>query len=162
MGKALVVYYSMTGNVKLLAKKAAVLLGADLEELIDQSKWTGMNGFFRRAHRAIIKGVTTLNTTKYNPKDYEQVLVFSPHWGQYVCPAVRTYLKQNKDSLQELSLVMLGSFTKNAEGAKKEIESLGFRLTSVLNLLDKGQTWTKTGELQGENLTKLIDFIDKI
>jgi len=160
MSKVLIVFYSRTGNVKLLAKTAAKLLDADVEELIDHSKWKGVDGFFNRAHRAIIKGDTTLDATKYDPGDYENVLVFSPHWGQYFCPAVRTYLKQKKDSIRKLSLVMLGSFTKDAEGAKKELEALGFSLNGVLNLLDKGQAGKETGELQGENLTKLKEFID--
>jgi flavodoxin len=162
MNKVLIVFYSMTGNVKLLAKKAARLLNADVEELIDQSKWTGVDGFFRRAHRAIIRGDTVLNATKYDPKDYEKIIVFSPHWGKYVCPAIRTYLKQNMNFIRELSLVMLGSFTKDAEGAKKELESLGFNIKNIMNLFDKGQAGKETGELQGENLTKLKEFIEML
>jgi flavodoxin len=160
MSKVLIVYYSKTGNVRLLAKKAAQLLNADVEELIDKTEWTGIDGFFRRAHRAIIRGYTTLEATKYNPKSYEKILVLSPLWGPTIAPAVRTYLKQNKESISALSLIVLGMYSNSSE-AKKEVESKGFKLNGVLGLLDKGQTGKETGELQGENLTKLKEFVER-
>ena len=161
MSKTLIVYYSKSGNVRLLANKASQLLEADVEELIDNTKWTGIDGFFRRAHRAMVKGETKLSDTKYSPKDYEKILVLSPLWGPTVCPAIRTYLKRYKDSINELNLVVLGAFS-NGSGAKEEAESIGYTLNSFMALLDKGQTGKKTGELQSENLTKLTDFIAQL
>ena len=161
MSNALVIYFSKTGNVKLLANKAVQLLSADVEELIDKSKWTGIDGFVRRAHRAMVKGDTILNDTKYNANDYDTVLVFSPLWGPTVCPAVRTYLKQNKNNISKLNLVVLGGFS-DGSGAKEEIESMGFSLNSFMALLDKGQTGKETGELQGDNLAKLTEFITRL
>jgi len=161
MSKNLIVYYSKTGNVRLLAQTAAQLLDADVEELIDKSKWTGVDGFVRRAHRAMVKGDTALNPTRYAPNNYEQILVFSPLWGPTVCPAVRTYLKQQKDLIDELNLVVLGAFS-DGSGAKKEAEDMGFRLNSFLALLDKGQMGKETGELQGKNLIKLKEFVELI
>ena len=161
MSKTLITFYSKTGNVRLLAKKAAQLLEADVEELVDLSKWTGIDGFVRRAHRAIVRGGTSLSATQYDPKNYEKILVFSPLWGPTVCPAIRTYLKQNKDFIQELNLVVLGAFS-DGSGAKVEAESMGYRLNGFLALLDKGQTGKDTGELQGENLTKLTEFIERL
>ena len=162
MNTVLVVYFSKTGNVRLLANKAVEMLSADTEELIDQSKWTSIDGFFRRAHRSIIKGDTTLNSVKYNPNDYEKILVFSPYWGPNICPAVRTYLKQNKDSIRELNLVMLGAFTTDPGKVKNEIESMGFKLNGLLSLLDKGQSGKETGELKGDNLLLLSEFVEQI
>lgn len=159
MSKTLIVFYSLTGNVKLLAKAAAQLIEADIEELVDNSKWTGPDGFIRRARRASKRGDTTLGATKYDPKDYEKNLVLSPLWGPTICPAIRTYLKQQKDSINELSLVVLGGWS-DSSGAKEEVASMGFKLNGVLGLLDKGQTGKETGKLQGENLTKLKEFID--
>ena len=162
MNTVLVVYFSKTGNVKLLARKAVELLNADVEELIDNTKWTGADGFFRRARRSINKGDTVIDPVKYNPKDYEKILVFSPYWGPNICPAVRTYLKQNKDFIQELSFVMLGAFTTDSGKVKTEVESMGFKLNSLLSLLDKGQSGKGTGELQGENLLRLREFVEQI
>ncbi|MBE5986305.1 hypothetical protein BXY41_106168 [Lacrimispora xylanisolvens] len=161
MSKTLIVFYSRTGNVRLLAQKAAQLLSADVEELKDHSEWSGSIGFVRRFHRALIKGDTTLSATTYDPKSYNKILVFTPNWGPALAPAVRTYLKQNKDSIPELSLVVLGAFS-DASGAKEEVAAMGFKLNNVLGLLDKGQTGKETGELQGENLTKLQEFIESI
>ena len=70
-------------------------------------------------------------------------------------------MKQNKDSIPELSLVVLGAFS-DASGAREEVAAMGFKLNNVLGLLDKGQTGKETGELQGENLIKLQEFIESI
>ncbi len=160
MRKVLIVFYSKTGNVRLLVQKAAQLLDADIEELIDQSKWTGVDGFFRRAHRSIVKGDTTLSVTRYNPKDYEKILVFSPLWAATIAPAVRTYLKQNADSIHELSLVALGGFS-DSSGAEKEVEGMGFKLKGVLGLLDSGQRGQDINTFEGDNVVKLEEFIKR-
>jgi flavodoxin len=162
MSSVLVVFFSKTGNVKLLAKKAVEMLGADEEELVDQTKWTNIDGFFRRARRSIIKGDTVLDAARYDPEDYEKIVLFSPYWGPNICPAIRTYLKQNKDSIREFSLVMLGAFTTDPGKVRNEVESMGFKLNGLLSLLDKGQTGKETGELQGENLSKLTEFVGQI
>lgn len=64
-------------------------------------------------------------------------------------------------SSKRLSLVVLGAFS-DASGAKEEVAAMSFKLNNVLGLLDKGQTGKETGELQGENLTKLQEFIESI
>ena len=162
MGKTLIVYYSKTGNVRLLATKAAQLVeAADVEDLVDQSKWTGFDGFIRRAHHAVVRGDTKLKDVRFDPKNYERVIVFSPLWGPTVCPAIRTYLKRYKDVISALNLVVLGAFS-DGSGARMETEGMGFTINGFLALLDKGQTGKETGELQGDNLTKLIGFIETI
>ena len=161
MSNILVVFFSKTGNVRLLANKAVQLLDADVEELIDKSKWTGIDGFFRRARRAMVRGGTTLSDTRYDATDYDKLLVFSPLWGPTICPAVRTYLSQNKANIRELSLVVLGRFS-DGSGAKEEVEGMGYALSHFMALLDKGQTGKETGELQGDNLIKLTEFIARI
>ncbi len=64
MKSTLVVFYSKTGHVKQLAQKTAELLDADMEELIDHTKWTGIDGFFRRASRATGRGMTEISTPR--------------------------------------------------------------------------------------------------
>lgn len=64
-------------------------------------------------------------------------------------------------SSKRLSLVVLGAFS-DASGAKEEVAAMSFKLNNVLGLLYKGQTGKETGELQGENLTKLQEFIESI
>ena len=159
MNKTLIVFYSKTGNVKLLALKASQLLEADVEALVDQTKWTGFDGFIRRAHRAVIKGETKLGAMQYDPNNYEKVLIFSPLWGPTICPAIRTYLNQYIPTDKEISLVVLGAFS-DGSGAKEEAEKMGYKLGGFLALLDKGQTGKENGELQGENSVKLKEFIE--
>jgi hypothetical protein len=153
VSKTLIIFYSKTGHVKLLAQKAAELLDADMEELIDHSRWTGIDGFFRRARRAIKRGTTELDATRYDPKNYNKIVVLSPIWASTITPAVRTYLKDHNTSIRELSLIVMGGFTDDPSISKEEVDSMGFKLNGILGLLEKNKS---------DNLIKLKEFIEKI
>lgn len=156
--KTLVVFYSMTGLVKQLALKTAELLNADVEELIDHSKWTGTVGFLNRASRAIMKGTTKISPTKYNPRDYDRIVMVSPIWAATIAPAPRTYLKENQSAIRELSLIVLGGFS-DSSGSRKEAESMGFKLNGILGLLTENYRSKDAKQSLGNYLPKLEEFI---
>lgn len=155
MKKALVVFYSRTGKVRQIASKAAEFLEADLEELVDHSKWTGPDGFFRSVKAARAKGGTTLSAPRFDPKDYEKVFVFSPVWVETIAPAIRTYLRQHKDSLSELNLIVIGKFSNTSGSVKEVTEDMGFKLKRALGLLDKG--WKHLDE----NIPRLKELTER-
>jgi len=51
--KALVVYYSRTGNTKFVAEKIAQELGADIEEVIDKKNRFGLINYLRAGGDAL-------------------------------------------------------------------------------------------------------------
>lgn len=153
--QTLVIYYSQTGNVKKLSKSVVELLQADVEELIDKSKWTGVDGFFRRAGRAIQKGLTSIEPIKYNPKDYKNIVIISPLWSATIAPAIRTYLTENKENINSISLLVLGKWSDSTQSEKEVRYSLKINVENVLGILDD--------ELkQDEYLNKIKLFTDKV
>ena len=60
--KALVVYYSRTGNTKHVAEMIAGALKADLEELVDKRGREGFLGYLRSGRDAIRDKTTELKS----------------------------------------------------------------------------------------------------
>ena len=99
--KALVVYYSRTGNTQKLAGHIAERLGARLEELHDLNARLGVWGFFRAAMHARSKRLTHLRRLQYHPADYDLVVIGTPVWAWTMTPAVRTYLTRHQGELPD-------------------------------------------------------------
>lgn len=100
--KILVVYYSLSGNTKQVAIDLANAFKADIEEITDQKK---RNGFFRymfNGKDGMQKKATDINPVKYNPAEYDLVIVGTPVWVN-MTPAVRTYLNQYKGQLKQVA-----------------------------------------------------------
>ncbi len=93
--KKLVVYFTRTGNTKAVAAKLANLINADCEEIIDSRSYRGFIGFFRGAYGAIKQRRTKLMPPKYNPDNYDLVILCTPMWAGNITPAVRTYCQQH-------------------------------------------------------------------
>jgi flavodoxin len=93
--KTLIVYYSRTGNARFVAETMATEMGADVEEIIDQRKRSGILGFLRGGSDARNGKETEIAPTKKAPADYDLIIVGSPIWASRPTPAITTYLKKN-------------------------------------------------------------------
>jgi len=102
--KVLVVYYSRTGHTRLVAERLAKKFGADVEQLIDQHKRTGVFGASSAGKDAIAGKTTLIDPLKHNPGDYDMILIGGPSWFGNVTPAVRTFIMQNDFSGKKIGL----------------------------------------------------------
>lgn len=148
--KVLVVYYSRTGHTKLIAEHLAKKFDADLEELIDQHKRTGLFGASSAGKDAIARKTTTLDPLKHNPANYDMVLIGGPSWFGNVTPAVRTFIMQHN-----LSGMKIGLF------GVCHVSGVEHALEEAADLLSKDRQFTtmplRERELAEEVLSKKID-----
>jgi flavodoxin len=93
--KSLVVYYSRTGNARFIAQTIAAQMGADIEEVIDLRKRSGILGFLRGGRDARAGKETEIAPTSKQPVDYDLIIVGTPIWAGKPTPAINTYLKKN-------------------------------------------------------------------
>lgn len=98
--RALVVYYSRTGNTKKIGDELAAALRADVEELKDGKNRGGPIGFIMSGREAMKKQPVTLEPLRHNPADYDMVVVGSPIWANGICTPVRTFLAQHKQEIK--------------------------------------------------------------
>jgi flavodoxin len=88
----------------LVAERLAKKFGADLEQLIDRHKRTGVFGVSSAGKDAIAGKATVIGPLKHNPRDYNIILIGGPSWFGNVTPAVRTFIIQSDLSGKKIGL----------------------------------------------------------
>jgi len=96
--RILVVYYSLTGNIKLLAEAIAAELGADLQELrpLKDQRPGGIGKYFWGGGQVIMKELPELYPLEKNPVDYDLVIIGTPVWAWTFAPTLRAFFAQTK------------------------------------------------------------------
>ncbi len=155
--KTLVVYYSKTGTTKKLAEKLAKEFNADIEELIDKTKRSGIIGWILAGRDGMQRRATNIVDTKKNAADYDMVLVGGPLWGfKGVAPASRTYLIKNKDKIKKAAFFMTRAGNPSSDPALNDLISVyGKPVAGTLDI--------KESEINSsETAMQIIDFANKI
>ncbi len=140
----------------MVAQKLAQRFGADLEQLIDLHKRTGPFGFTSAGKDAIMKNTTTLRKLKYNPQDYDLIIIGGPSWLKHITPAVRTFITKN-----DLSAKKIGLFgTCHVDGVEEALDEAA-ALISPSRYKKIPKMGLRAGDLKGEMLEAKIDEFDQ-
>jgi flavodoxin len=118
--KILVVYYSRTGITKIVAEKLAAVLGADQEEIIDQSDRCGVIGYLRCGREAMKKILATIEEPRTDPAEYDLVIIGTPVWAGTMASPVRTYLTAQADKLKRVAFFV----TQSGAGGNKTLDDM--------------------------------------
>ncbi|MFA5131015.1 MAG: flavodoxin [Patescibacteria group bacterium] len=102
--KTLIVFYSRTGITRKVGQKIAAELGADSEEIIDTENRAGAWGYLKSGKEAMQKKLGVIAPVKYNPENYDLVVVGTPTWSSTMACAVRTYLTEHKTAIKEIAV----------------------------------------------------------
>jgi flavodoxin len=96
MVKTLVVYYSLTGNTKLIAETIAKTINADILELKPVKELNPESGtrFMWGGAQAVMKKKPKLEEFELNPLDYDLIFIGSPVWAWRYTPPIRSFLSQ--------------------------------------------------------------------
>lgn len=135
--KTLVVYYSRTGNTRLIGNEIAAALGADVEDLKDGKKRAGPIGFLLSGLEAKRKSPVQLEALTHNPAEYDVVVVGSPVWANGMCTPIRTFLSQHQKSLKNVAwFCTSGSIDPKyaAKGFAAMMEKTGLTPVATLGL----------------------------
>jgi flavodoxin len=93
-GRSIVIFYSRTGNTKLVAEDIATVLGSDLRPLIDKKNRKGILGYIWSGFDATMQNKTALEKFDLDLVNYDMIFLGTPNWAANVPPAIRTFLKQ--------------------------------------------------------------------
>ncbi|MBN2324042.1 MAG: hypothetical protein JXQ30_09920 [Spirochaetes bacterium] len=118
--KALIVYYSWTGNTKTVADAVSSVTGGKLRPLEEKHKRRKRSGFLGAAFGALVGARSVLLNPDYDTSEYEMVFIGTPVWAMHPAPAINSFLRYA--SLQGKSVYL---FTTNASGKpQRTLESL--------------------------------------
>ena len=103
MSNTLVVYYSLTGNTRQIAKAIAAPLEAHLEVIKDAFNRDTSLGRPRSAIEGLLGLRSNITPPKYDPSKFDLVVVGTPVWGTRLSSPVRAYLSQQRALLERVA-----------------------------------------------------------
>ena len=101
--KTLVAFYSRKGVTKKVAEAIADVLNCDCEEIFDTKNRKGLWGWLTSGRDAMRKRLTIIKETKFNPANYDTVILGTPNFGSKMAAATRTYIAHHKDRLKQVA-----------------------------------------------------------
>jgi Flavodoxin len=144
MMKALVVYYSLSGNTRTVAKVLARDLAADTEELHCPRYASGVWGYMRAGYDSWKGNLPPIEKLTHTPLQYELVVVAGPIWAFHPATPVRTFLKPERTRLPRVAFLLThgGSAGERCLREMEEIAGQAPIATSIVRQQDvKGRTF---------------------
>ena len=131
--KTLVVYFSRHGHTEKVGRKIAKALRADVEEIKDVKDRSHLVSWSESSFDEELRTPTKIMPLKYNPLDYELVVIGTPIWDG-ISPPVKAYLSKNKFK----KVAFFITFSAAAEDVAYVMEKLaGKKPVAVLELQDR-------------------------
>lgn len=93
--KILVAFYSRHGHTKKVGTKMAKTLKADVEEIVDTKDRSILISWEKSSFNEELRTPTKIEKSKYNPSEYDLVIIGTPIWDG-ISPPVKSYLSKNK------------------------------------------------------------------
>ena len=90
--KAQVIYYSRTGNTRIVAETIRDTFGCTVQEIEDMKDRSGFFGFVGGMIDVRRNPTTMINPATVNLEDYDLLFIGSPIWGMKCAPAITTFL----------------------------------------------------------------------
>ena len=89
-----VIFYSRTGNTKIVAEVIGATFGLPLQEIKDLKDRSGFFGFIGGMIDVRKYPITTISPETFNLEDDEVLFIGSPIWGMKFAPAITTFLEK--------------------------------------------------------------------
>lgn len=112
--KTLVVYYSRHGHAKTIAERIAKFFNADVEEVVDTKSRDHLISWKESAFDEQLRTPTHIMPSKFNPRNYDLVIVGTPIWDG-ISPPIWAYLSLNKGKFKKTAF--FATFHAAAENA---------------------------------------------
>lgn len=124
--KALVIYYSLEGNTKLVAETIAAQIGADCLALQPEKaiKTTGFMKYFWGGRQVVMKERPALLPFDKDLAAYSLIIIGTPVWAATYAPAINTLF-----SAADFSNKKVAVFACHEGGPGKVLDNMKSRLT---------------------------------
>ena len=139
--KTLVIYYSRSSVTKKIAEVIAKEINADIEEIIDTKKRSGIIGFIKSGYEATYDKLTKIEDIKSNLESYDLIILGTPVWAGKPSTPATTFIKKYHTRIKNLAVFIThGSPTNEFRGAIDFIENASGKkgikaLSSAVNIV---------------------------
>ena len=153
--KALVVFYSLTGITRQIAREIAGLLDCDTEEIIDLKSRSGILGFLSGSKDALTRELTGIKQTSYDPANYDMVIIGTPVWAFTMAPAIRTYMNAYRERFRQVAFFC----TLGGAGGQKTLRDM----QDLCAKNSRANLWITIKEMKRASYFQEVkDFCDKL
>lgn len=156
--KALVVYYSRTGNTRDVAQDVARELNCDLEEIYDTQKRSGIIGWLKSGYQANRGKYTIIKELEKNPASYDLVIIGTPVWAGKPAVPVSTFIRDYKDELNNVAFFCTLK-ASGSESALQAMAELSGKTPVETMVIEEGEIKQKTCDCKVEPFVRdVVDF----
>lgn len=142
--RTLVVFYSRTGNTRAVAREIAGALDARIDEIRAPGFGPGVGGALRALLLALRGRPASIEGLRYDPAEFDLVVVGGPVWAAHMAAPVGTYLRERRAALSRVAFFLTfkgqdadPAFKEMAEAAgQKPLQSASIRAAEI----KRGQT----------------------
>ena len=136
--KALVLYYSFSGNTRLIAETVSKELNADIEEIkpIKPLNAGGAGYVMWGLRQFVSQSKPPLTPLEHNPMEYDLIVFGTPVWSYTITPPIRTFLTDNRIIGKKIALFCCHgrNYGKTFEDMKKALQ--GNEIIAVTDFYD--------------------------
>ena len=117
--KTIIVYYSLGGFTKKIARELAAKTGADLLRLTPVKEYpdTGAKKFIVGGRAAVAGSKPKLQPYTFSANKYDRIVFGSPVWASSPAPPLSTFIEENREALEGKEFAAF--FTQLGNGADK-------------------------------------------
>jgi len=158
--RALVAYYSRTGNNEKLVNELQAKLACDIEKIVDTANRKGIWGYLNGGRQAYMKRMSKIEPVHKDPSNYDLVILAYPLWSSRMPPAIRSYIFENKSKFNRVAFM---SVSVSGEGNKNTIPdfetAVGKKPSAILMLKEadlRPSGYEKRLQEFSESLLRLI------
>lgn len=101
--KTLIAYYSRTGVTAKVAKDIQREFSADIEEIEDTKKRSGIIGWIKSCYDSIRGIPAKIKPVEKDPSEYDTVIVGTPVWASTMASPILTYITENKAKFKNIA-----------------------------------------------------------
>ncbi len=123
-GKALILYYSRTGNTKSACEALQKELGADIQEIKDLNSRDSRFGMISGMLKTITGMQTAIEPEAVDFESYDTIIISAPIWASKFGLAMRTFVERSSFEGKQIIIFITG---------------MCFRLTNVVSF---GNAWS--------------------
>lgn len=122
--KTAIVYYSMSGNTKLVAEEIAKQTEADIIRIEPEKAYPdkGLRKFIWGGKSAVMGEKPQLLPYEFDAEKYDRIILGTPVWASSFAPPIRTFVEEHKEGLKGKKIAVFTCFSGG--GADKAIDKL--------------------------------------
>lgn len=106
--KSAIVYYSLSGKTKRLAKDIAEQLKCEIIEISEEKSRKGFIGFMKSGYQAATKKTPKIKTNQSIEK-FDMIILATPVWAGTMSSPMRSFITENKGILADKKVAFVST-----------------------------------------------------